>query len=540
MNARSLDENGWLCPTGEEMRRIDRDAIERLGLPGRVLMETAGRAVAAAVRARYPQVRRPLLICGGGNNGGDGYVVARVLHDWDDRIEPVVMAVGDPARHSPEARANLELLSHAGVQVVERAELKDLEAWLGRCDLVVDALFGVGVSRPLEGLAASVVDAIARCSLPVVAVDLPSGIASDTGESLGPAPRADLIVTLGLPKRALAVRAFEGAEVLVADIGLPVAAIESVDVRQRVLTVSAAARRLPTRPPEGHKGTFGHVLVVAGSPGKSGAAVLAAMGALRAGAGLVTVAAPALLAPLLAVKLNEAMTLALPESETGALGAGAAARLLEEAARRDVLVVGPGLGVEPETARVISELLGALERPAVVDADGLTAFAGRARDLRADAARVLTPHPGEMARLLGCSIADVQRDRVETARELANRSGAVVVLKGARTVVAEPAEDGRGLVYINPTGSPALASGGSGDVLAGIVGALLAQGVDPLDAAALGVYLHGAAGDSGRDVGGLAGEVAERVPAVWSALATAESEARGTGSPDREGLRRFP
>jgi len=554
VNARILDERGWPCPTGDEMGRIDRDAISRLGIPGRVLMETAGRQVAQAVRLRFPATRRPLILCGGGNNGGDGYVVARLLRDADDRVEPVVMTLGDAERHSEEARANLGLLAQAEVEVVRLRDLKPLEHALARCDLVIDAVFGTGVSRAVEGLAAAALGAVAAADVPVVAVDLPSGLSSETGSALGPEPRADLIVTLGLPKLGLAARA-DLPEILVADIGLPWTSVERAGVRQFVLTDRAAARRLPERVAAGHKGTFGHVLVVAGSPGKTGAAVLAARGALRSGAGLVTVAAPESLNAIFEAKLTEAMTLPLASAPAdpapdpavdpaidptvdptvdpdGTLGAGAVPLLVDAARSRDSLVLGPGLGTAPGTVEAVAALLSAYEGAAVVDADGLNAFAGRADGLRGPGPRVLTPHPGEAARLLETSVGEVQADRVAAARRLAERSGAVVVLKGARTVVSDAAGQ---CVWLNPTGGPGLASGGTGDVLAGVIGALLAQGSAPLDAAVAGVYLHGRAGDQGGRVGGLASEVAERIPAVWQALARVEKT-----DDEPSGLRRFP
>lgn len=515
MNSRVLDERGWPCPTGSEMGAIDRDAIDS-GLPARVLMETAGRGVAAAVRARHPGVRRPLVVCGPGNNGGDGYVVARVLREGDDRIEPVVLTLGERERHTDEARANLDLLAGAGVECAPLRDLKPLERWIPRCDLIVDAVFGIGLARAVEGHAADVLAALWSSELPVVAVDLPSGLSSDTGVALGPEPRAELIVTLGLPKLGLALRPDLG-EILVADIGLPARA----DAAQVLLTDGSVRRLLPERVAGGHKGTFGHVLVVAGSPGKTGAAILATRSALRAGAGLATLAATDLLNPIYETQLVEAMTLPLGER----LDARVLAR---EAATRDALVIGPGLGSDPASVDAVLGLLAALERPAVVDADALNACAGRPEALRGPGARIVTPHPGEAARLLGRPVVD----RVSDARELAERCGAVCVLKGARTVIAEPES---GAVRINPTGGPGLASGGTGDVLAGLIGGLLAQGLGPLDAAAAGVYLHGRAGELGGPVGGLAGEVAERIPEAWNQLTRRENEPDVPG-----GLRRFP
>ena len=528
MDAHALTRDGWPCPTGEEMGRIDRDAIEVRGLPGRLLMENAGRAVAQAVRELAPETRRPPVLCGAGNNGGDGFVIARVLAEWDAACRPIVLALGDPERRSDEARENFELLWSSGVEVVLPQELKELEGLLARCDLVIDAVFGVGLARAVEGELARLFEAVSRAAPRVLAVDLPSGTASDSGAPLGRALEADWIVTLGLPKLGLALRPL-AAPILVADIGLPAVSLAAVSVQQHCWTRAAAARRLPPRPADAHKGTFGHVLVVAGSRGKTGAGVLAAEGALGAGAGLVTVAAPAELHDVFETKLTEAMSLPLPDGGRALLGTEATGLVAREAAARDVVAIGPGLGQDGETKAAVRTLLAGLERPAVVDADALNACAGEPEAAGRAGPRVLTPHPGEMARLLSCTTARVADDRVGAAREAARRSGAVVLLKGARTIVARP----DGAVRINPTGGPGLASGGSGDVLTGVIAAFLAQGVDPFDAAALAAFVHGLAGERGGPIG-LAGALASGLPATLAELRLASPES------SHDLLRRFP
>jgi NAD(P)H-hydrate epimerase len=512
MDAHELGTRGWPCPTGAEMARVDADAIQRAGIPARVLMETAGRAVAERILAHYPGVRRPLVACGSGNNGGDGFVVARVLREWDARIAPVVLGPPAGARQSPEARANLELLASCGVEHDEPGS-KELDALLARCDLIVDALFGVGLSRAVDGPMAALIERLSASALPVVALDVPSGLSSDSGAALGAALRADRIVTLGLPKLGLAVRP-QPAPIEVVDIGLPLACIERAGVRQHMLTAAAASRLLPARPAAGHKGTFGHVLVVGGSPGRTGAVALAAEGALRAGAGLVTAALAHALARDARLR-TESMSLALPEEAPGELGAACVAEVRRALSERRALVLGPGLGRHGAAREAVLEILADCPVPACLDADGLWAVGTDLELLRRARALVLTPHPGEAARLLGCEVADVQADRVGAARRLAERSGAVALLKGARSAIASP--DGE--VWINPTGGPGLGTGGTGDVLAGVIGALLGQGLAPLEAAKLGAYLHGAAGDLGPAAGGLAGEVAARIPAAWRALA---------------------
>jgi NAD(P)H-hydrate epimerase len=514
------------------MRRLDRETIAG-GVPGRLLMENAGRAVALAARRRFSASRRPLVVCGSGNNGGDGFVVARTLHDWDTAVRPRVACLGDPQRASEETRVNFELLLSSGAETVAVASGKEIETLLEGADMVIDAVFGVGLTRPVEGTLRDILEALEHAPLPVLALDVPSGISSDTGARLGAELTPDLIVTLGLPKLGLAVRRF-AAETLVADIGLPAA--PGAEIRQHLLTPEAVCARLPARPAGGHKGSFGHVLVIAGSEGKTGAAALAASGALRAGAGLVTAAAPRRLNPILEVKLTAPMTLAVGGPEALAFEEDAVEDLLREAAARDAAVVGPGLGRAPATLRALERLLARLEAPAVVDADGLFPFAERPEALRGPGVRILTPHPGEMSRLLGRSSAAVQADRAGAARELAARSGAIAVLKGERTIVAAP----DGALAINPTGGPTLASGGTGDVLAGMIAALLAQGLTPADAAVTGVYLHGLAADllGGAGVGHSADEVAERVPAAWARVR--EAGARAAGAEDgADLLRRF-
>jgi NAD(P)H-hydrate epimerase len=507
------------------MRAVDRDAIERMGIPARTLMESAGREVAHAIARHYPDKRRPLVACGGGNNGGDGYVVARVLAHQGRGVLPRVLELARPETQSPEAKANRDLAQASGVELRAASDSAGIAAALAGCDLVVDAVFGVGLSRPVTGPAAELLRALAASGLPIVAVDVASGASSDSGRPLGFALEPELIVTLGLPKLGLAL-APGRARVVVADIGFPPESIARAGIRQHLVTRGVARALLPPRPLEAHKGSFGHVLVVAGSEGKSGAALLSARGALRAGAGLVTLAAPRALYPSYAAALPEAMCLVLDDQGRGRFAESHVESLVAEAEARSALVLGPGLGREPGTSAAARALATRARVPAVIDADGLAPFAGELAALRSDSPRILTPHPGEAARLLGCDTAAVQADRPAAARALAAQSGAVAILKGARTLVAAP----DGALSINPTGGPGLAAGGSGDVLAGLLGALLARGLSAWDAARLGVYLHGLAGDLGPLQGGLASELADRIPTAFDALAqTGESDhGRGT------------
>jgi NAD(P)H-hydrate epimerase len=501
----------WRLMGASGMRALDRHTIDRLGVPGEVLMESAGRAVVEAVLALAPREVR--VVCGGGQNGGDGLVAARHLHALGVRVRAALVA--EPRG---EAAAQLARARAFGVPI-DGADF----APPGEGGVIVDAVLGTGLSRAVEGAAADAIRRIGAAGHPVVAADLPSGIDADTGQVMGVAVRASVTITFGLPKPGLALepgRSHAG-RVRVARIGIADAA-PGVEPAAELWTSIAAAARLPVRPRDGHKGTFGHVLVVAGSEGKTGAAALAARGATRGGAGLVTLACPAGLNDILEVKCTEAMTAPVPDTAERGLAGAAEDALLALAAERDVVALGPGIGRSAETAALVRALCKRLERPLVLDADGLNAFAGDAAALRArPAPTVLTPHPGEAARLLGVTGAAVVGDRLGAARRLAAATGCVVLLKGAPSVIARPGEP----PLVNPTGGPALASGGTGDVLTGLVAALLAQGLSAGDAAGLGAWLHGLAGDriaSARGPSGLvAEELADAVPEAVQALCTA-------------------
>jgi NAD(P)H-hydrate epimerase len=517
--------DAWPLVTAAEMRALDRHTIETLGVPAELLMELAGAAVAREAEALRAPGAAVTVLCGTGSNGGDGLVAARHLLL---RGVPVrVVAVGDPAAWRGETAANWRRLQALGLALDAGEPSPEPGA------VIVDAVFGTGLARAVEGPAALAIRRMreARPTCRVLAVDLPSGLAADTGQPLGDAVAADVTVTLGLPKLALTLepgRSLAG-RVIVARIGIADEA-PGVAARAELWTRAGAARRLPPRPRDGHKGRFGHVLVVAGSEGKTGAAALAALGAARSGAGLVTVACPERTLPVLAASHSELMTAAVPEAAGGCFGRAAEKSVLELAAARDVVALGPGVGRAEETRGFVRTVVRALANPLVLDADGLVAFEGAAAELRARRApTILTPHPGEAAGLLGSTPAEVNRDRLAAARRLAADTGALVALKGAATVVAAP----DGFVAVNPTGGPALASGGTGDVLTGVIAGLLAQGVAPRDAAVLGVFVHGAAADRLAErrgsVGLLAGEVAGALPDALRALGESSGGAIGAG-----------
>ncbi|MDH4017712.1 MAG: NAD(P)H-hydrate dehydratase, partial [Actinomycetota bacterium] len=521
-----IDAGLWPLVSTSRMRALDAHTIDDLGVPGEVLMESAGRAVVerlvASVGGRVSAGARIEVVCGGGHNGGDGLVVARHLQQlgWPVRA----YLVGDRVRLGDVVAAQLQRAEAVGVDVVDAVEGV---VEIGDGAVVVDALFGTGLARAIEGAAARAIgcigDARARGAF-VVALDLPSGIDTDTGAVLGVAVVADETVTISLPKIGLALppgRAHAG-RVSVARIGItdtlpsdpePVADAAAMHTRGGV------ARLLPDRPDDGHKGRFGHVLVVAGSEGKTGAAALAARAAMRSGAGLITLACAAGLNDILEVKCTEAMTAPVGRAGARELGDDAADEVSALAADRDVVALGPGLGMADATCRLVRALCETVEAPLVIDADGLNAIGRELGVLKGRRGpTVLTPHPGEAARLLGSSASEINTDRVGAARELAGASESVVVLKGAGTVVADA--DGR--VRVNPTGNAALGSGGTGDVLTGVVAAHLAQGLSPLDAASTAVYVHGAAADAWSHVHGDAGlaalDLADGVPETMSRL----------------------
>jgi len=483
--------------TTAQMRDADRRTITEVGIPSAVLMENAGRQVVAAMERHLPGLGdlRVAVVCGKGNNGGDGFVVARALEA--SGVETGVYLLVPASKIEGDARANLSALEAVGVSVVDVAEP---DAWaahlpeIGACDVVVDALFGTGLTRPLEGRWRTVVSDLNASGVTIVSVDLPSGLSADSARLIGETIDATLTVTLGAPKLPLLVppAATQAGDVVVADIGIPDAVIGALDgPRLEVITREWARDVIEPRSDDIHKGDCGRVLIVAGSTGKTGAARLAALGALRSGAGLVTVATPRACQSVVSTLMPEYMTLGLDESADGMVAAEAVEMVLAE--RCDVLAVGPGLGQGPGVRAFVRALVERARVPLVIDADGLNAFADDAAGLagRDGSDVIITPHPGEMARLVGTTIDHVQTHRVEVARELATTRALFVVLKGARTVVATP----DGAVLINMTGNPGMATGGTGDVLTGVVAAWVAQLLDAETACALAVCLHGLAGD---------------------------------------------
>ncbi len=488
----------WRLVSAEEMRQLDAHTIHELGVDGDLLMESAGRAVTEEVLGALAEEGigregRVLVLCGSGNNGGDGLVVARQLHLLDIAVQ--VLVTRNPEELAGDAAANARRAEKLGIRLEVVKEGSDTLAAIYSADVIVDAIFGTGLAREVQGTAAALIEQVNELAdeVCVVAVDLPSGLHADTGQRLGVAVQAARTVTIGSPKLGLALepgRSLAGA-VSVARIGIADEAAGCVP-RARLWTPAYAGSVLPARPREDHKGRFGHVLIAAGSEGKTGAAALAAGAAGRSGAGLVTLACPSGLNDVLEVKCTESMTSPLPQTETRSLAYAAEAPLLALAEGKSCIALGPGIGQEAETVALVQAVVPQIAQPLVIDADGLNALVGQLELVRVrSAATVLTPHPGEAARLLDMESAAINADRVGAARTLAERSGAIVLLKGAGSVIASP--DGE--VIVNPTGGPALGSGGTGDVLTGVVAGFLAQDLPALEAAALAAWVHGQAGD---------------------------------------------
>ncbi len=483
--------------TSCQMRDIDRRAIRSFGLPEVVLMENAGRQLFDFLGRTYDDlpVRRLLLLCGKGNNGGDTFVLARHLHNCGIPFHAVLLGRSREVRGS--AAVNLEMLRRLGVaprEVRNRGDWAAARRLLASSDVVIDGVLGTGLSRPVDGLLADVFREVNGSEADVVAVDVPSGLSGDAAEVPGPCVAADYTVTFGRPKIPHIFPPAEAmcGELHVVDISIPKEAVEAEEADLALIEEADLVRLVPVRRADSHKGDFGHALVVAGSRGKGGAARMVAMGAMRAGCGLLTAAVPAGIQSGFVWRAMEAMTEGLPETPEGSLSDRGLPLLLKLLSGKQAIAIGPGLAGHAETRKLIRETVRRSGVPVVLDADGINAFAGEAGLLSGRRRPlVLTPHPGELGRLLGVPTAEVLAHRLSMAREFARGHSCYLVLKGHRTLIATPS----GMVHVNPTGNPGMATGGSGDVLTGLLTGLLAQGLEVEAAVKLGVYLHGLAGD---------------------------------------------
>ncbi|HTZ96353.1 MAG TPA: NAD(P)H-hydrate dehydratase [Terriglobales bacterium] len=482
--------------TAAEMREIDKITSERFGVPALTLMENAGSAVADFVLSRFPSAKQVGVICGKGNNGGDGFVAARKL--WEAGREVRLLLLAEPSELRGDAAEMFRKLSNAPVIARSDAELKtDQARSVFESDLLLDAILGTGFKPPVSGLYARAIEMLNASASPVIAVDIPSGADADVvGEQTGAVARADGIVTFTAPRPAHVFGGLTSGPTRVAPIGSPDEAIFSAR-KLNLITDHEIAKLFHPRPAASNKGNFGHVLVIGGSLGKAGAAAMAGISVLRVGAGLSTVATAKSVLPTVAGFHPEVMTEPLEETDAGTISKRALDKVDELSRDKTVLAVGPGISRNAETAELVRTIIRQRKVLAVLDADGLNAFEGVAGELAGTGkSLVITPHPGEMARLTGMTIPAVQRDRINVARDFARQHNLVVVLKGHRTLVAEPG----GEIWVNTTGNPGMSTGGTGDILTGMVAGLLAQNPEHVvEAVTAAVHLHGVAGDVARD-----------------------------------------
>lgn len=510
--------------TANEMQQMDRTTIETLGIPGRLLMENAGRgATAFFLETIYRHAPGSVgVLAGRGNNGGDGFVMARYLHQ--KKIPVTVYILADQNRIEGDAATNLSLLKTMGVPIAEVADEERFQA--AKTSMIhqqawIDAILGTGLNSDVRGHLQNAIRFVNQQGRPVFSVDIPSGLNADNGQICGICIKAAATATFGFAK--VGHLTYPGrnltGELKVIEIGIPPSAAKRIGCRQHLITPCSLSSTMPNRSITAHKGNSGHVLILAGSPGKTGAAAMAAMTSMRGGAGLVTLGIPRSLNPLLETLVTEAMTIGLPETDDLSLDEKAVDTILSLLRDKQCLAVGPGIGTHPSTGRLLKRLIEKCLVPMVIDADALNLLASNIPVLlKSKAPIVLTPHPGEMARLAGQTTAEIQADRTEAARSFAQANNVHLVLKGASTVNATP----DGTIFVNPTGNPGMAAGGMGDVLTGLIAGLIAQGMEAGEAANAGVFLHGLSADrvasQKAPVGYLATEVMSELPKAVKAL----------------------
>lgn len=495
-----------------EMKKLDKVAIEDYEIQSAVLMENAGALVAANI-IEMETVKTVTVVCGTGNNGGDGFVAARHLHNKGMQIK--IFVIGNMKDISGDALVNLNILRKMELPIENIKELNNLvrlEKASKASDLTIDAVFGTGFNRSLEILYTSVFDIMNENSDFILAIDIPSGIHGDSGEADEHAIHAQRTITFTIPKcgNILNPGSARTGELIVKDIGIPKRIIEEMKIKRNIITETSVMKFFPWRRGFSHKGDYGRVNIIAGSTGLTGAAILTCRSALRSGIGLLKLYIPESLAVLITHSVPEAITIPLQEVRKGVIGITHFDRIIEDSASSDVVAIGPGCGNTAETSELVRRIIQELEKPVVIDADGLNAIS-RNTDilLNKKSSVVMTPHSGEMSRLIGISTDEINKRPIEIAREYATKWDVILVLKGARTVVAAPNGD----IYVNVTGNSGMATAGSGDVLTGVIAGFIGQGLTPLQAALLGVYVHGRAGDNSAkykgEYGLLAGDIVE-------------------------------
>jgi NAD(P)H-hydrate epimerase len=509
--------------TSELMRQIDRAAIEKHRIPSQELMENAGRGIAELLILQNiidPATNANVVIyCGKGNNGGDGFVVGRYLHDAGIIVH--IYFIGPADKLSDDAKLNYKRAVEAGVEIAELKNISDIDKDQN-CTHIIDAIFGTGFEGAPHGLAAELIGFINQQNATVTSIDLPSGLNADDGTHQGVVVQADFTFTLALPKYGLYLspgRELAG-HIEVVPIGIPEKVVEQFKLPHQLITIEMVASKLPKRKPNGHKGDFGYLLIIAGSTGLTGAAELTANSAMRSGCGMVRVACPSSVQPVLATKLTEIMTHPLPDvAKKGALALRGLGEIRQLALDYDALALGPGIGRHHETIELVKRFVTDNEKPIVIDADGLYAIGSNSSILKdSKAPMVLTPHAGEFKRLTGNDAATDIHQRFEMALSFSKEYNVTLLLKGSPTIIVHPS----GRFYLNPTGNSGMAKGGSGDVLTGIIGSLMAQGLSPEDAAVCGAYIHGLAGDFAADAltprAMIAGDIIDFLPGAFAAL----------------------
>jgi ADP-dependent NAD(P)H-hydrate dehydratase / NAD(P)H-hydrate epimerase len=484
--------------TAEQMQHLDQKSIETYGIPGIVLMENAGRGAAEVILKEFPDLQEngAAIVAGKGNNGGDGFVIGRYL--LNRGIPARVFLLADPGVLRGDAQTNYQIFLRMNGEVTPVPSYKDFQnvkKSLDKFDLLIDGIFGTGLDAEVRGYYREVIDHLNTMDKPIVAVDIPSGLDANTGKPFGTAVRATQTITFGLPKTGLLIPPGTdyAGDLKVIDIGIPRKLIDEEKIQTHLLEEEEIRRRLSVpRRRDTHKGDYGHLLVLAGSVGKTGAAAMTCEAALRMGAGLITLGIPKSLNAIMEVKLTEIMTEPLQETARQTLSLKAFRSILHLCENKKTVIIGPGIGTSTETQTLVLKLIRTLDLPMVLDADGLTALATQIKTLPSmKRPLILTPHPGEMARLTGLTPKQVLEDRIDICRNFSYTYQVYLVLKGYRTLIATPKRE----VFINPTGNPGMATGGTGDVLTGMIGGLICQGFDILPALQMAVYLHGLAGD---------------------------------------------
>jgi len=511
--------------TSSQMRNIDKKTIQGIGIPGLELMEKAGKGTAQVARTMLgePDGKAVAIFCGRGNNGGDGFVVGRYLAQWGAQVQFFLTAKRSDLKG--DAKTNLERAVDLDLPITEILKEKDVPSHI-KADLIVDALFGTGFTGEITDYMSDIIERINSSGLPVLSVDVPSGLHADTGQYTGPCVKAERTATMALPKIGHFVfpgKAMSG-KVSVVDIGVPQHVVDEEEISLNLITKEEVREMIPQRPGDAYKGICGRVVLIAGSTGLTGAAVLASLSCLRAGAGMAILGTPKTLNPIMETKMTEVMTHPLPDvRKKGALALRGLGEIRELLKWGDCCAIGPGLGQHFETIELVQRLVSKLKMPAVIDADGLNALAKNVSIIKeCEAPLILTPHIGELSRLNGVPISEIDKDKIKNASEFAREHNCVLVFKGAPTMISEPG----GQTYVNPTGNAGMATAGSGDVLTGIIAGLLAQKLllekerdireIALEATLAGVYIHGLTGDLAKEekgeMGMIAGDIMEKTP----------------------------